>query len=178
MLALWTAFALAPFTLWNIEWLSPRYVYMAAIPYSICLAWLIDAAIRALGQSKRIQLAVAGGVVMAALGAGAVSAEMTLDRNDEWARTTEPFRVLAEGLPAAVPDAPENARFVIYYGIWRDYPLWPRVVVRTIYKDETIDFINVERRNVDSTLPRRDPKDIVLFYSNGRFLPIAPTASK
>lgn len=178
LLALWTAAALAPFTLWNIEWLSPRYVYMAAIPYSICLAWLIHAAVDALRRYRPLQLAVAGGFVAGAVGVSVVSAQMTLDRNDDWAASTESFRILAQGLPEAVPTVPPKSRIVIYYGIWQDFPLWPRVVVRTIYKDESIDVISIDRRNVDSPLPRREPRDIVVYYNDGRFLPIAPVAPK
>ena len=67
-LAAGTALALAPFTLWNIEWISPRYVYMAAIPYSVLLAWLVVTAIDALRASRRLQFA-AGGIVAAAVAA-------------------------------------------------------------------------------------------------------------
>jgi hypothetical protein len=52
------------------------------------------------------------------------------------------------------------------------------VVARTVYRDESIDVISVDRRNVDSPLPRREPRDIVLFYSDGKFLPVAPVAAK
>lgn len=178
VLALWTALALAPFTLWDIEWMSPRYVYMAAVPYSILFAWLVGTVIDALRQWRRVQFAAFGVAVAIGLVAVVPSVEATLERNEDWANSTEPFRILAQGVPAAVPEAPKGTRFVIYYGIWQDFPLWPRVVVRTIYKDESIDVISVDRRNVDSYLPRREPRDIVVYYSNGHFLPIAPTAAR
>ena len=34
------------------------------------------------------------------------------------------------------------------------------------------------RGNVDSTLPRREARDIVLFYSEGHFLTVAPVTPK
>lgn len=178
LLALWTALALAPFTLWNIEWISPRYVYMAAVPYSILLAWVVGAAMEGLRSRQWTQIAAF--VTLAAIAAGSAyfSVQAILDRNEAWARSTASFRILAEGMPAAVPDVPPNSRFVIYYGIWQDFPLWPRVVLRTIYKDDTIDVISIDRRNVDATLPRREPRDIVVYYSDGHFLPIAPSAPK
>ncbi|HWO73679.1 MAG TPA: hypothetical protein VNN21_08975, partial [Dehalococcoidia bacterium] len=37
-LAVWTAAALAPFTLWDMPVVGPRYVYMAAVPFAILLA--------------------------------------------------------------------------------------------------------------------------------------------
>jgi hypothetical protein len=178
LLAVWTAVAIAPFTLWDSEWLSPRYVYMAAIPYAIAVAWLIDATLGLLRSNRRLQLSMAAGVLALAVGAGAVSADAQIERNADWAQSTEAFRILAEGMPAAVPEVPAKSRIVIYYGIWQDFPLWPRVVLRTIYQDETLDVISVDRRNVDSSLPRREPRDIVVYYSDGHFLPIAPTATK
>jgi hypothetical protein len=178
LLAIWTAAALAPFTLWNIEWLSPRYVYMAAIPYSIMFAWLLNAAVDALRRWRYVQLAAASAVLVAALVAGVWAAQTTLDRNDDWAASTEAFRTLAVGLPEAVPNPPPNSRIVIYYGIWQDFPLWPRVVARTVYRDESIEVLSIDRRNVDSPLPRREPRDIVLYYSDGHFLPVAPAVSK
>jgi hypothetical protein len=178
LLAVWTAAALAPFTLWDIEWLSPRYVYMAAIPYSIILAWLLNGLLDVLRSYRPLRVAVAGGLVLATVGAGAVSAQATLDRNDDWAASTESFRILAQGLPEAVPEIPPKSRIVIYYGIWQDFPLWPRVVVRTIYKDESIDVISIDRRNVDASLPRREARDIVVYYSDGHFLRVAPFALK
>jgi hypothetical protein len=178
LLAVWTAAALAPFTLWDIEWLSPRYVYMAAIPYSIILAWLLNGLFDMVRSYRPLQAAVAGGLVLATVGVGVVSAQATLDRNDDWAASTEPFRILAQGLPEAVPEIPPKSRVVIYYGIWQDFPLWPRVVVRTIYKDESIDVISIDRRNVDASLPRRESRDIVVYYSDGHFLRVGPFAPK
>jgi hypothetical protein len=178
LLAVWTAAALAPFTLWNIEWLSPRYVYMAAIPYSIILAWLLNAAFDALRHHRPLRVALAGGLVVVAAGAGAVSAQGTIARNDDWAASTEAYRILAQALPEAVPEVPPKSRIVIYYGIWQDFPLWPRVVVRTIYKDESIDVVSVDRRNVDASLPRREARDIVVYYSDGHFLRVPSVAAK
>jgi len=178
MLALWTAVALAPFTLWDIEWMSPRYVYMAAIPYSICVAWLVGAFVDLLRHNRRLQLSFATGFVALGIGIGVVSAEATIKRNDDWARSTEVFRILAEGMPVAVPEVPEKSRIVIYYGIWQDFPLWPRVVLRTIYQDESIDVVSVDRRNVDTSFPRREARDIVVYYHDGEFLPIAPLIAK
>lgn len=178
LLAVWTAAAIAPFTLWDIEWMSPRYVYMAAIPYSIMFAWLIASAIEAVRGVRWLQTAAIGAVALVGMAAGTASVSATLERNDDWAESTEPFRILATGLPEAVPEMPVGARIVIYYGIWQDFPLWPRVVLRTVYGDETIDVISIDRRNVDSGLPRRELRDVVVYYSNGRFIPIAPPAPK
>lgn len=178
LLAVWTAIALAPFTLWDIEWLSPRYVYMAALPYSILLAWGAAAMLQVLQRWRPAELAAAACVLVIALTAGAAGADTTIKRNQEWARSTEPFRILAEGMPAAVPELPPNARVLIYYGIWQDFPLWPRVVLRTVYRDESIDVISIDRRNVDTSFPRREARDVVVYYSGGRFLLVPPSVPR
>jgi hypothetical protein len=168
-LVAWTGLALSPFTLWNIEWMSPRYLYMAVLPYSICLAWLLSAGIEALRSRPGLQTAAAGLLTVAAVAAAGLGLVATERRNSDWAAATQPFEVLAQGLPQTVPDPAPGSRFVIYYGVWQEFPVWPEVVVQTVYGDLSLDVVSLDRRDVASGVPRREARDIVVYYNDGHF---------
>src|SRR5205823_4677740 len=120
------------------------------------------------GQLRLVALAPAGAAVAALLFLGGSA---TVNRNEAWAQSTEPYRTLAQGLKQAVPNTSNGSRIIIYYGVWNGFPLWPNAVARTIYKDESINVINVPRQIADdSEGPKRKNGDIVLVFADGKFL--------
>jgi hypothetical protein len=179
----WLIAALTPFTLWEAPIAPARYVYMAAIPFSVLLSWFVVAALRAICYSHLLQKAQQAGfapvgyalVTAAVVGALALSARETIERNDAFARTAEPYRALAEDLPRVLPAVAPGSRFVIYYGVWDGSVVWQDAVVRTIYKDRTLSTLNIDSARTNSNVIRPQPKDVVLFYSErGFFLPSLP----
>lgn len=174
LLVVWTAAALAPFTLWDLDYTAPRYVYMAAVPFSIAVAWLASAAWQALPRRFGVHYVALAGALPLLLVAAVLSAGGTLERNQAWHQSSEPFRVLAGGLKEALPQVNRYSRLVIYYGVWEDFPVWPRAVVRTIYGDPTLDVVNVRRERVETDWPRRQYRDVVVYYVGDRFIVVPP----
>lgn len=175
-LVLWTGFAIAPFTLWDIPWVSARYVYMAAPPFAVVAAWLGYALWQAADRfekAKALRLTVAL-VVLATL--AFLGGLATVKRNAAWGRASEPYRVLANGLKQAVPEVEPGSRIVIYYGVWEGFPLWPNAVARTVYKDESIRVMNIGRTLSENEGPKRQYGDVVLYYADGRFIALPPSA--
>ena len=56
-------------------------------------------------------------------------------------------------------------------------PRWPNAVVRTIYKDPTLEAINIPRRSSDDFNQPRRANDIVVFYADGRFISVPYSAA-
>ena len=182
-LVAWIAAALAPFTLWEAPIAPARYLYMAAVPFSVLLAWSTAAGVVALSRSGLMRRTAALGLAPAgyALIAVAValvlifSARETLERNDAFAASAEPYRALAEDLPRVLPDVPTGCRFVIYYGVWDGAVVWQDAVVQTIYRDRTLRTINIDSARTNSNVISPQPKDIVIFYTErGFILPSMP----
>ena len=181
-LLIWTAVALSPFTLWGVNYTSPRYVYMAALPYSIVLAWSLVAAVSHgfrlkahLGRGSSVfvwasRAALASVVVLAAY----ASSQTLVERNRAWSVQAERYGQLVTALQGALPDVPPHSRLVIYYSPWPDF--WATSVVQSLYEDSTIRVINVRRERVESGLPARWPNDVVLFYTGDKFIPMSPIA--
>ena len=174
----WIAAALAPFTLWEAPIAPARYVYMAAIPFSIVLSWFALTVLRAMSRSRplawasRAGLAPAGyalatGAIVAAL---ALSAMETMDRNEVFGRSAEPYRALAEDLPQVVPEVPIGSRFIIYYGVWDGSVVWQDAVVQTIYRDRSLRTLNIDAARTDTNVIAPQAKDVVLFYSERGFI--------
>jgi hypothetical protein len=187
LLVVWVVLGLAPFSLW-VEPITPsRYVYMAAVPFAVLLSWFVvwvlDSIMRlsvwrALPAGRWAALALAPPVIVALVVGALLSARETRARNDAFARQTEEYRILAEQLPKALKDVPPGATIVIYYGIWESYAAWPASVLRTVYKDPTIRFVNVTSDRVDFAAPYVRPNDRVVFYTGEGFIvPLPPAAS-
>lgn len=181
-LLVWIVLALSPFTLWGVNYTSPRYVYMAALPYSIVLAWaLVTAAGYAWRSKLRLRLdssalvwsaraAVTAVVVVAAY----VSSFTLVERNQAWSVQAERYGELVTALRSSLTDVPPHSRLVIYYSPWPDF--WATSVVQSLYEDSTIRVINVRRGHVESGLPTRWPNDVVLFYTGEKFITMSPIA--
>ncbi len=184
-LILWTVLGLAPFSLWQVDITPARYVYVAAVPFSIIAAWCTVSAARwvssrgAWTRASRYGLAPVAAVlgVLAVFLVASLSSTATLARNDAWARATEPYRALAENLPAAVPHIPSGGRLVIYNAVWPGYAMWPEAVVRTVYRDRSISVVTVDKTQIESTELKRRPKDVVVFYTAKKFIAAAPLRS-
>jgi hypothetical protein len=165
-LLLWILLALAPFALWDYDFVAPRYVYLAAAPFSV-LTMVIAASIvermRRSGTRRAATTAIVAAVsVMVALGAIG-----TIQRNREFERAIRPFELLGVGMKRAVPRIPPGARVVIYFGIWDHFSVWPAVVLQTVYRDPTLRVINVRPRDVRHTRP--GPDDFPVYYVGGQF---------
>jgi hypothetical protein len=176
-LVIWAGLGLAPFTLWDVPFTAPRYVYYAAPAFAIAVSWIAYAAwmqlaARAKLVPVRVLPAIAAIAALAVLGGIA-----NVERNATWQKTTQPYQQLATSLKQAVPEVAPGSRFIIYYGVWGGFPLWPDVVVRTIYKDPTLDAVNIPRRFSEDDGPRRRANDIVLYYTDGRFITVPYSAA-
>ena len=122
LLVIWTALAIAPFTLWDLNYTSPRYVYMAAVPFSIILAWgageIVRFVVHVLHFRPIQALALAGTAAGIAL-ACVISWQTVQQRDATWTAETAKYQPLADNLKLALKDPPKNGgRLVIYYGYW------------------------------------------------------------
>jgi hypothetical protein len=175
LLLVWIALALAPFTLWGVQYMAPRYVYMAALPYAIVLSWLSVTAIRAglklrLGRFEPVRNMLKLLAPLVLVGLVFISSQALLDRNERWSRQTERYGLLRESLLDALPDVPPHTRIIIYYGGWFDF--WASSLVQGVYQDKTIKVINVNPNRVDSGWPPRLPNDRVVYFLGDRFVPV------
>jgi hypothetical protein len=169
-LVVWAGLALAPFTLWDVPFTAPRYVYMASLPFAILVAWLsyrIWLALACVRVPRLVATAAVCALVLALVTAGSAG---NVRRNQGWQETTEPYRNLALGLKEALPEVDSYSRIILYYGVWDGFAMWPDAVVRTIYKDATLDAMNVPRQFAEEDSSRRRPNDIVVFYNDGKFI--------
>jgi hypothetical protein len=169
LLVIWLACALAPFMLWDRDALGPRYVYMAAVPFSVLASQLLFSLVEHM-QGRRLvraaSLALAGIVVVAAAGFGAVH---TYERNNDWEQFTARYELLATGLRETYPELPPGSRVVIYNGIWNIFYKWPEVVVQATYGDASISVVSVPADRVPAAKASARPGDIVVVYADGHF---------
>jgi hypothetical protein len=174
----WLTAALTPFTLWEAPIAPARYVYMAAIPFSIVLSWFVLAVLRAMSCSRPLAWASRAGLAPAGYAlatAGivavlALSAVETMDRNEVFGRSAEPYRALAEDLPQVVPEVAPGSRFIIYYGVWDGSVVWQDAVVQTIYRERSLKTLNIDAARTDTNVIAPQAKDVVLFYSERGFI--------
>ena len=110
---------------------------------------------------------LASGGIVAAL---TLSAVETMDRNEVFGRSAEPYRALAEDLPRVVPEVAKGSRFIIYYGVWDGSVVWQDAVVQTVYKDRTLKTVNIDAARTDTNVITPQTKDVVLFYSERGFI--------
>jgi hypothetical protein len=172
LLVIWTALAIAPFTLWDLNYTSPRYVYMAAVPYAIILSWAVNEAVRLVLIALHFKPLQAVGLMGAAAGvalACIVSWGVIQDRDATWTAETAKYAPLADNLKLALKDPPKNGgRLIIYYGYWPDF--WASAVARTVYGDKKLFVVNVPGKAADSSFPRVRSNDVVLYYLQDHFV--------
>jgi hypothetical protein len=167
-LVLWAAMAMAPFTLWNLNYTSPRYVYMAAVPFAIILSWGAVSAVPLVVRLLRYRIFVGAALATGLTAALVVSTMTTLSRDQAWGKQTDSFQLLQNELRATVKDVPKNSRIVIYYGPWTDF--WATSVAQTMYGDRSIRVYNVPAERVESGYPRTRQSDIILYYLGDHFV--------
>lgn len=182
-LVLWTALALAPFTLWDLSYTSPRYVYMAAVPYSVVLSWAVVAvlsfAVRGAASWKpRLPVApvLTGAAAFGLAFVLFIAGQSVLDRNDAWGRETEKYGLLADGFRRDLPDVPHGSRIIILYGPWPDF--WATSLAQTIYGDRSLRVVSVPPERVDGPRPALKSNDLVLYFMGGRLIPESVTSLK
>lgn len=178
-LVLWALLGLAPFSFW-IEPIAPaRYVYVAAVPFAVLCAWLLVGAGEALlgGRSWRLAsfrrvgpYVIATPAAVLLFASAFVAASETRARNAAFAAETEQYRVLAQELPKVLPNLPEGATLVAYYGVWDSLVVWPTSVIRTVYRDPTLKFVNVPPERVNTSSPYLRPNDRAVFFTGSNFL--------
>ncbi|HLF78006.1 MAG TPA: hypothetical protein VJB57_11020 [Dehalococcoidia bacterium] len=176
-LVVWAGLGIAPFTLWDVPYTAPRYVYFAAAPFAIAVSWLAYGAWQQVAPRLRFQSLQAVPVATIAVALAVVGGFASMERNETWERTTEPYRQLATSLKQAVPEVESGSRIIIYYGVWDGFTLWPDAVVQTIYKDPSLDAVNIPRQFSEDDGPRRRANDIVVYYTDGRFITVPYSAA-
>ena len=179
LLVIWTALGVAPFTLWDLNYTSPRYVYMAAVPFSIIFAWGTTEVVRFVVHVLRFRpvqaLALAGTFAAIAI-ACVISWQTVQERDATWTAETAKYKPLADNLKIALKDPPKNGgRVVIYYGYWPDF--WASAVARTIYGDKKLYVVNVPGKVADTNFPRVRPNDVVLYYLQDHFVQMGLASS-
>jgi hypothetical protein len=162
-LALWVLAALVPFTLWDVEVVAPRYVYLAAAPFAMLVAVLASAVIERV-RFAPVRMSFAGAAAVALIVAAVFGLTQTQARDGNWERATEDYRVLAHGLQAVKEDVPSGSRVVVLDGPWLPYWYWPVATVRTIYKDPTLWAVSVPPGWPVESLPN----DVIVYHSDGR----------
>jgi hypothetical protein len=178
----WCLLSILPFTLWTAPIAPARYLYLATLPFSILLACGAAAGLAYILRSRAWSLASRWGATAAlagvALGAIValfyVGARATIDRNEAFARTAEPYRALAYDLPHVLPYVASNSRLVIYYGVWEGSFVWQDAVVQTIYRDPTLRTVNVDWAATESSGPAPRPNDVVVYFTEHGFIAPAP----
>jgi hypothetical protein len=183
-LVAWAFLALAPFSLWSFPIAPARYVYMAALPLAVLAAWAavtfwsatVEAGRRRPTRWLSWPAAALGAVLACATIAGlALGSAETIKRNDAFAASAEPYRRLAEDLPAALPKLPRNSRLVIYYGVWDGALIWQNAVVRTVYRDPTLNVLSVDSSQTETSGPPRRFNDVIVYYTDKGFIVPGPT---
>ncbi len=177
-LVLWGAFALAPFSLWTLPIVPGRYVYLAAPAFAIVVAWcggqLFHAVTGAMAASSRPAALASRGVLWLGAATALVlmlgSSVATEVRDHQYGEMTSQYRLLGVDLPKLLPQVPKGGRVIIYYGPWRGYPIWTEAVVRTVYKDPSLQVVNVIATDDESPAPSLGPKDRVVYYTGRGFI--------
>jgi len=141
--ALFLALTLVPYL--PVDWiLAPRYVYLAAAPFSILAGLLIfDLA----QQLRRLSPALPALVAVAVLSAIGLLAWQTWMQNHVIAVDSDRWRSLVTGLEERYPELPAGSRVYVRGGPLAD-PLWQEEVMPAVgsllWKD--VELVTVERR--------------------------------
>ena len=168
--ALWCLVAILPFSLWKPLNISPRYVYLAAIPFSILVSWAVvslGTAIRGLTARPglplvAVRLAITAVALPLAVIAMTVSLRAVQERNGDWGLETGRYGVLRNALEE-LPAPAKGARIVIFYGDWPDF--WATATARSIYGDTSLQVVSIPRQRVETPFASQ-PNDEV-FYLMG-----------
>jgi hypothetical protein len=176
-LLLWIGAALAPFTLWDFDVVSPRYTYLAAFPFAVLAVLLCARLLESIRipQLRAAMLLPMTGVLSAALIYGASA---TIERNEDFEAAAEQYERAAARLQATVPDIAPGTRVVLYYGPWRNQDFWLQAMLRTIYEEPSIVAVNVPPESVPAVAPPAGPQDLILYYSPDQISRQRPLASR
>jgi hypothetical protein len=175
---LWTGLSLAPFTLWDLDRTAPRYVYLAAVPFAVVVAWCSMAAFdvlwRRLASLKPMAGSLARARLLAAATVGLISTGLLLAptaqaRNEAWADEAGLYETLAEDLQAAAPSVQPGTMIIILNGRWTNF--WASAVARTLYGDSTVSVVCVLPEHVNLPRPPARSSDIVLEFTGSSLIP-------
>jgi hypothetical protein len=175
-LALWCIVAILPFALWKPMNISPRYVYFAAMPFAILVAWACASVLNGIaaltsrpGWWPRLARVAGGAVALPVAVLLLVTAvRSTETRNQSWSGEVARYGVLRDALEDLEPP-PKGSRIVIFYGgTWTDF--WATAVARSVYGDPTLQTVTVLRRNVEYPFASQ-VNDHVLYMLGDRLLP-------
>lgn len=174
-LVIWTLLSLVPFALWEPINISPRYVYLTAMPFSILGAWslvqLVSAALALVAKApfggSFLRAAMVPFALVALSILTVVSAKAVQDRNAAWSQETAKYGVLRKGLEDQPKPAP-GSRLIIMYGEWPDF--WATAVARTVYGDPSLSAISIPRQRVAQPF-NPQPDDLVFYLQGGHLLP-------
>jgi hypothetical protein len=170
LLVVWTALSMAPFALLDALYTSPRYVYLAAAPYSILVTLLASIAYRELATGlvklaprlPHLRWAPALVVVVTLAIGGLYSAQGLQARNESWSRATTRYGLLAEALQRQLPNPPPGATIYVVSGQTVD--AWGTALARAIYGDPSLQVKFVSPARLEAAqLPFRRG-DIVFYF--------------
>ncbi len=176
-LVIWAALALAPFTLWNLPYTTPRYVYLAAIPFAILLAWIavklvslvVELTSRPAVAPRALRLAAAGAGLVAVVLLFQLSSGTTRARNAVWGNETAKYGVLARQLEKEVPELPSGSRVVVFYADWPQF--WASSTARSVYGDRSIVVVGIPHERIERPPIIVGPKDVVFYLMGERLMP-------
>lgn len=178
-LVVWLGLALAPFALWEPEYISPRYVYLAAMPFAILVSWcfvrLVPWLIALLAQVPRLPRYVAPAVVSSAAVAVFASAALfsvraTSDRNAAWSHETAKYGMLRAALEKEFPTLPPGTRLIVLYGEWPDF--WASSVARALYGDFSLWVTSIPPDRVDQAEIKTNPNDVLVYLLHDRLMAV------
>jgi hypothetical protein len=176
-LLLWAAFGLAPFALWDVLYTSPRYVYVAAAPYAICVSWMCVSMVRSVievvgaGRLRLVGLSAGMAGIAALLLLGVMtSANATRERNEAWGRNAAYYEILAKGLEAARDRDPEVSRIVLA-GPWPQF--WASAVAQTVYGDESIQVRVIRGARAELGTIRLQKEDAAFYVEDEQLISLA-----
>ena len=176
-LVIWTAVSIAPFTLWDLQYTSPRYVYLAAIPFAILAAWaavklaavVAELTARPQVAPRVIRFAAAGVAVVGVYFLFQLSAETTQARNAVWSQETAKYGVLAHQLEIELPRLPSGSRVVVFYADWPDF--WASSTARSVYGDRTVQVMGIPHERIEGPPILLRPNDHVFYLMGDRLMP-------
>lgn len=160
LLVVWALAAMSPFTLWDLKVESPRYAYMASIPFAILVGILVMNAVT-LARPRYLRLAATGLVVLmlgVVAGAGAYG---TITRNESFQDSAYPYQVLGTRLKDTLPAVPHGSRIVVHNCALKLFWIWPQITVEAEYRDPTLKVVNVAPQ---ASPPPPRPGDIDVYY--------------
>ena len=177
-LVVWIGLAFAPFALWEPQDISPRYVYLAAMPFAILASWscvrLISCLRASIPGHQWPSRALRLGVPAAALAVSAAVAFLSInadkERNAAWSKETAKYGVLRTALEDEFPAMLPGTRLIVLYGEWPDF--WASSVARTVFGDPSLWVTSIPRERVDQAEIRTQPNDILVYMLGDRLMSV------